>query len=749
MNVTKSQPPHPFNAGMPIEFPDQDKLGRNKFAENIANKIIAYDDTDPIVIGIYGDWGFGKTSVLNLVKHYLQPKGSNNLILIDFNPWLYSNTEQPIGHFFSKIGKTIGLKDKSEQARKSAAFFEELSNYCGVITAIIPISLMRILWTVLCLIISITTLSYSPILKLFSIPLIVIALLSGLAVWSKRVTDAFKNYYVNRMRRKQRTLEEIRSDLEDELKDIAEKIVVFIDDIDRLTLHEIRLMFQAIKCICDLPKMIFVVAFDENQMAKSLEDRGFSGSDYLEKIVSHPIPISMPDRNKLQEYLGKELNKVLAFYSDKRWDSERWRSVYLSGFSEIYLRYNNPRKIIRSITELLLNVEIVNLEVNPIDYICIETIKVFYPELYRLIYLNKMIFLGNETETISAMTDDLSGKTKDKKIVDELENIIDAPVKELLQEIFPAFNPDLPNEPKNVGSNSEWHNTQRICSRYYFNNYFLLGLSSGQISQVIFDDFVENKHTTEGFEEILNNAIKTETFIDLVTRLPNRIEEINYSGINNMTMVLFNISSQFSRKDAIGLDNIPGHLFEITKRLLSRLGPDTAINTLSTCIRSSSGIYLSSYFVAIIESDIKKGETKNLIISPEYIDSLKRACVDKYEASFKDDTFAQCKDLAYPLGKWKKWASELGRDTFISLFIEKLSERRLVGLLGEFIYPRQFDEKSFDIDSLALIADPLKIENRIISIDRSQYNDDELETIDMFRAAFHNMRNRQINLNNQ
>ena len=216
-----------------------------------------------------------------------------------------------------------------------------------------------------------------------------------------------------------------------------------------------------------------------------------------------------------------------------------------------------------------------------------------------------------------------------------------------------------------------------------------------------------------------------------------------------MTKALFNISSQFSNRDAIGLDNIPGHLFGIVKRLLYRLGPDTAINTLSNCIRSSSGIYLSSYFVGIIESDIQNGKTRDLIISPEYIDSLKRTCVDKYEASFKDDTLAQCKDLVYPLGKWKKWASELGRDTFISLFIEKLSERRLVCLLGEFKYGTKFDKKTFDINSLALIADPLKIENRIISIDKSQYNDDELETIDMFLKSRDNMRNKQKNLNNQ
>ena len=494
MNVKKSQPPHPFNSGTPIKSPEHDELGRAKFAENIANKIVTYDNTDPIVIGIYGDWGFGKTSVLNLMKYYLQSKESNHPILIDFNPWLYSNTEQPIGHFFSRIGTTIGLKDKSEQARKSAAFFEELSNYCGVITAIILISLIRIMWTALWAGITIA-LYYFPIIpKLYFIIFAVIAIIAIVAGWLNRVSDKFKNCYLNKMKRNQKSLDEIRRSLTKELPKITKKIVVFIDDIDRLTAPEVRLMFQAIKCICDLPSMVFVVAFDENQVAKSLDDKGFSGRDYLEKIISLPIPIPMPDRNKLQECLGKELDKVVAFYSDKRWDSDRWNSIYVSGFLEFYLRHNNPRKIFRTISELLVNVEMVNLEVNPIDYICIETIKVFYPELYRFIYLNKMIFLGNETEITSAITDDLSGKTKDKKLVDELENIIDAPVKKFLQEMFPAFDPESPLEPKNVGDNPEWHNTQRICSGYYFNNYFFLGLSSGQISQVIFDDFVEIMH---------------------------------------------------------------------------------------------------------------------------------------------------------------------------------------------------------------------------------------------------------------
>ena len=54
-----------------IEKRLDDKLGRAKFAENFSRALLAYKEEDSIVAGIYGEWGSGKTSVINMITECL------------------------------------------------------------------------------------------------------------------------------------------------------------------------------------------------------------------------------------------------------------------------------------------------------------------------------------------------------------------------------------------------------------------------------------------------------------------------------------------------------------------------------------------------------------------------------------------------------------------------------------------------------------------------------------------------------
>ena len=65
----------------PIQFLEQDLLGRGKFIEDLQKGIESLPFDDSFVFGLYGSWGEGKTSVINLLKNKF--KDSKNYLIIN------------------------------------------------------------------------------------------------------------------------------------------------------------------------------------------------------------------------------------------------------------------------------------------------------------------------------------------------------------------------------------------------------------------------------------------------------------------------------------------------------------------------------------------------------------------------------------------------------------------------------------------------------------------------------------------
>ena len=73
-----------ISSDKPIALQEEDKFQRYNFSQRIAKTIIDRENEDCIVIGIYGAWGEGKTSVINFIETEL--KQNDEIIVIKFNP---------------------------------------------------------------------------------------------------------------------------------------------------------------------------------------------------------------------------------------------------------------------------------------------------------------------------------------------------------------------------------------------------------------------------------------------------------------------------------------------------------------------------------------------------------------------------------------------------------------------------------------------------------------------------------------
>src|ERR1700736_4153223 len=89
-----------------VDTKEEDYFERYEFSKRIATLINKAKYPTSLVIGIYGKWGEGKSSVLNFISAELQ----EGTIKINFNPWYFQDDRQFIKSFFESIAASLGRK---------------------------------------------------------------------------------------------------------------------------------------------------------------------------------------------------------------------------------------------------------------------------------------------------------------------------------------------------------------------------------------------------------------------------------------------------------------------------------------------------------------------------------------------------------------------------------------------------------------------------------------------------------------
>ena len=111
-------------------------LGRSSFAKQLGKAIFEYNGDDGLVIGLFGKWGTGKTSVINMAISELDGLSSdeeNRPITMRFAPWNYSNKDNLISIFFQNLKNIIEYQDNEELKKKVG---KALSDYSGAFDAL-------------------------------------------------------------------------------------------------------------------------------------------------------------------------------------------------------------------------------------------------------------------------------------------------------------------------------------------------------------------------------------------------------------------------------------------------------------------------------------------------------------------------------------------------------------------------------------------------------------------------------------
>jgi len=113
-----------FKPDKPITSSEEDKLDRSAFAKSLGEAILKYQEKDSIVVGLYGTWDSGKTSILNMALEHIELASKNisrnkKPIITKFNPWNYSDQNQLIIQYFKHLSVVLQKPNYSKNIQQA------------------------------------------------------------------------------------------------------------------------------------------------------------------------------------------------------------------------------------------------------------------------------------------------------------------------------------------------------------------------------------------------------------------------------------------------------------------------------------------------------------------------------------------------------------------------------------------------------------------------------------------------------
>lgn len=479
-----------FITDKPIQDIEEDKLQYSNYAESIAKKILNTEAEKSFAIGINGKWGTGKTSFFNLIKKKIDAENSE-AILIDFSPW---NTESPTSillDFFETFEEKLSYQN-SNISRQVNKYSEKL------------LALNEI--------------------------------------------DNTKPFYIflSSLFGKNKTLTNIKKELEKDIEQINKKIIVFIDDLDRLDNFEINEVLKLIRNTANFKNTFFIVAYDRNYIINALTHLNtYNKEGFLEKIFQ--LEINLPYYEK-SELCQKLFENLAHFFPDKK-ELLEWNILRKTDDGDINLIYeniNSMRDIILLSNSLILNYENLKGNVDFNNLLYLEILRIKYSNIYEILKNknNEFISLDKYTKGLYNLKQ-VNEETTLFKILDENNIIINIDllsinkIKQLLIELF----------------NTKKANFLSLCNTSKYENYFSYRLLEKTLDENEFKNFIEKD--IETLKRQITIWINKGFEFDLLKRFYSIVKYKDKQDYQKNLKLIFYIANHKGNKseNIIGFDN--------------------------------------------------------------------------------------------------------------------------------------------------------------------------------------------------
>ncbi len=560
--------------------PENDLLGHASFAKYLADSICKMTFPEGFIIGIYGSWNSGKSTLLNFLGYYLQHRPEDEQpIIVPFNPWQFSGHQNITRRFFEQLQNVL-----SKEKAVPRGIRKTIADFAGIISEI--------------------PLPYAQ---------------TGRAL-ATLLDD------------KEKEASQFKEEVEKTLAKQDKRIVVTVDDIDRLPGEDIKQLFRIFKAIPNFSNVVYVLAFNKEAVMETItETQAVSKEAYLKQIIQAEFELPTPNKTLLRKLFFKKLNGIFTDIAKEQFSQARWSSIYFQGIDHFI---NNIPSITRLSNTLTVTYPAVKGEVNPIDFIAIECLRIFCPAIYDIIPQNPYAFAGE----VNTSTDGL--KNLFNTWIAQLPPEDKQPVQNLLTQLFPKL--------KSVWSNSsldkkesEWRQQLRVCSLEIFPIYFRLALSAYELSNTQIKAMLALAYDTERFKEHLIELVKqkrtegiaqTSIFLE---QLESTAQEIPVKAIPSVVEALFDASEEFLlgqedeyNNDIFDLSN-EVIISRYTLQLLRRIEEPERFELLKKAISQDKALPIINQQIATVKEELDQdGSNENLdegsLLSARHLEELEQ-----------------------------------------------------------------------------------------------------------------------------
>lgn len=298
----------------------------------------------PVTIGVFGDWGSGKSSILKIIHEELEKEEYEKSLCIYFNGWTFEGYEDAKSALLYSIlkeledNKKLLFEVKDDIKHKVSKMWKSIDWIKGSFgiakKALVPIATSYITGGV-----NLLPQLFQSAVNLFSNKEELVKKLQ-----SEEGDEIFKSFTKDEGESEDKLRINAIADFRKDFQDLIEatkfdRLVIIIDDLDRCSPERIIENLEAIKLFLNVPKTAFIIGADPRIVKHAIENKYKNNKDleddnnrividYLEKLIQIPYSLPKLSDSEVETYISmlickKELDdskfkKILSIFHDYR-----------------------------------------------------------------------------------------------------------------------------------------------------------------------------------------------------------------------------------------------------------------------------------------------------------------------------------------------------------------------------------------------------------------------------------------------
>jgi hypothetical protein len=500
-----------------------------------------------------------------------------------------------------------------------------------------------------------------------------------------------------------------------------------------------------VKLSANFPYTTYVLAFDDEMVGDALgESYGKGGSEagqhFLEKIIQVPLYLPPADNDTLREmaFEGVEAALKLADIPISETLKHEFPYRFIEGLQPGLV---TPRQVVRYGNALAFAMPLTKGEVDPLDQLLVEGVRVFYPKLYRVIRDNPECVLLGASDRID--------ETEKKRLRSVLESGLDGLEPEaragglkLLQGLFPRVEGIFRNMGYASSWDTEWTRNKKISSRHYFSRYFTYAIGRGDVADRAVDALLEiaDRSDQASVDAALAELVSSPTASRVIDKLSLREDRVSTTAAHRLVLALARNGGSYPGGQGMAMFSAPELRAAIlVEKLILRVEPGKRAGVAEAVMKVAEPLTFALECLRWIRTDEESAQQGQAVLNAGDERKVAAVLVDRIRtAAAQNPPYTEVRGAASSmLWVWNHYGPEgecreylrkrfAANPSEITQFLSAFSGTAWSGSSG---VPRPGDLDRSNYDSICKLVSPSELADRLVATYGAELKIDEYERL--------------------